>query len=198
MTHAPVAYAPLEPSSPAEHGSDADAGEEAAPRPTARRSRRMAGRPLLLLGAATALVIGTHLVVTAAPAPPVSPAPSGVPAAMAEDASHEDSPEPSESPRVTIAPARVPMTPGPAFAGSVPAGTGVDTDRPKAAMPAAATIGVAAPAVIAPAPSAIDLAVPDIASDSVIAPHRSSDTLGMKKILRALNGSKAAEIPAAP
>ena len=48
----------------------------------------------------------------------------------------------------------------------------------------------------APAPAAIELALPDLAPDSVIASKRAGDTLGMKKILRALNGPKPAEAPA--
>jgi hypothetical protein len=44
--------------------------EDAAPaRPTARRSQRMSGRPMLLVGVAAALVIGTHLALTATPSP---------------------------------------------------------------------------------------------------------------------------------
>ena len=67
VRHLPVAYAPLEFSMPVEERQDADTEELLPHRPTARRSRRMGGRPVLLLGAAVALVIGTHLVLTATP-----------------------------------------------------------------------------------------------------------------------------------
>jgi hypothetical protein len=90
------------------------------------------------------------------------------------------------------------MTPGPAFAGSVPARPGADSARtPKATAPAPAHAPVAAPS-IAPAPAAIELALPDLPPDSVVPAARTGDTMGMKKILRALNGAKSAEAPAAP
>ena len=182
--------------------------DELPPRPTARRSRRMTGRPLLLLGAAAALVVGTHLVLTATPSAFVDPAET--PAAVAET---EDPSQPAaetrsaetrvtEAPRVTRAPARVSMTPGPAFAGSVPARPGADSARtPKATThaPAAAPGPAPAPAdsSIAPAPASIELAIPGLAPESVVPTARTGDTMGMKKILRALNGPKPAEGSAA-
>jgi hypothetical protein len=86
------------------------------------------------------------------------------------------------------------MTPGPAFAASAPVPPGADTIAPRAkapvapAMPTKAEPAEAAPS-IAPAPVELDLALPDLRTDS-IATARRSDTMGMKKILRALNGPK--------
>jgi hypothetical protein len=92
------------------------------------------------------------------------------------------------------------MTPGPAFAGSVPAAPGTERSAPapKAFAPAPTpSAGEAAPA-IAPAPAELDLALPTLSADSVV-PKRARDTMAMKKILRALNGEKAPEAaPAAP
>jgi hypothetical protein len=89
------------------------------------------------------------------------------------------------------------MTPGPAFAGSVPARPGADsagTTKPATPGPAPAP---AAPA-IAPAPAALDLALPDLTRDSLVPPPRTGDTMGMKKVLRALNGARSAEGSATP
>ncbi len=43
----------------------------------------------------------------------------------------------------------------------------------------------------------MDLALPDLPPDSVVPTARTADTLGMKKILRALNGAKPVEAAAA-
>jgi hypothetical protein len=130
---APAPFAPLEFAAPVEEGNRAPTAELLLPRPPARRSRRLGGRPLLLLGTAASLVIGTHLVLTAAPS--VSADPSEAPVTPTSGDDRDDSSGPTnaavdrpattinssktraaEAPRVTIAPARVPMTPGPAFA----------------------------------------------------------------------------------
>jgi hypothetical protein len=42
----------------------------------------------------------------------------------------------------------------------------------------------------------MELGLPDFPSDSVVPAKRTSDTLGMKKILRALNGAKPKEASA--
>ncbi|CAN5853829.1 hypothetical protein BH24GEM1_BH24GEM1_00020 [soil metagenome] len=202
----PAAHAPPEVFAPAvEH--PASHVDELLPLPTARRSRRMGGGPVKLLGAAAALVICTHLVVTS-----TSPAiadPAAPPTARMDDARSSSDPTPheadrptdgiisseagaSEAPRVTIAPARVPMTPGPAFAASAPARPGESSVAPAQASVAPAQ------ASIAPAPAAIELALPDLAADSLARSAPTKDTLGMKKILRALNGPTSAEAPAAP
>ena len=224
---APEAYAPTMQPPPAsavtmralavEH--PASHVDELLPRPTARRSRRMGGGPVKLLGAAAALVICTHLVVTSTS--PTIADPATPPTARMDDARSSSDPTPheadrptdgiisseagaSEAPRVTIAPARVPMTPGPAFAASVPARPGESSAAPKAptkptSVPAPVPASVApAQASIAPAPAAIELALPDLAADSLARSARTKDTLGMKKILRALNGPTSAEAPAAP
>lgn len=211
--HRPVEaapYAPLEfAHEEAAHG--AEDGELLLPRPTARRSRRVSGRPLLLLGVAASLVLGTHLLLSSTP--PVSadaadaPAPSA-PAAKAEDApaapaepaaAEVSAPETrpaAPAPRVTTAPARVPMTPGPAFAGSVPARLDDSIALTKPPAPVAAAAPLAAPSAITPPPAALEMALPDLATDSLIPAAQTKDTLGMKKILRALNGPKPAEAPA--
>ena len=216
-SRAPVSHASAAayaaPELPVPLGEHRHAGhEEPLRRPTARRSRRMAGRPLMLLGTAAALVC-THLVLSAAPAtstdasetpatsspePELFPEPplpeSGEPAAATGSAESGA----GEAPRVTIAPARVPMIPGPAFAGSVPARAGTDSiAATRSPAPAPAPVPTAPPA-IAPAPGAIELALPDLSSDSVVPSARTSDTLGMKKILRALNGARPAEASASP
>jgi hypothetical protein len=216
VTHAPAhataAYVPLEYSGPLAEPYHAEL-EELHHRPTARRSRRLGGRPVMLLGVAAGLVIGMHLLLTATPSASADPAES--PAVASESENVEESApvarEPGEpavepavdageadvaTPRVTTAPARVPMTPGPAFAGSVPARPGADTAAtPRAA--AAPAPAAAAPA-IAPAPVAIDLGLPPLVPDSLAPTARTGDTLGMKKILRALNGPKPVEAPTAP
>jgi hypothetical protein len=212
---APAPFAPLEFAAPVEEGNRAPTAELLLPRPPARRSRRLGGRPLLLLGTAASLVIGTHLVLTAAPS--VSADPSEAPVTPTSGDDRDDSSGPTnaavdrpattinssktraaEAPRVTIAPARVPMTPGPAFAGSVSVRPGADSTAPapKATPAPAPTPTVAAPS-ITPPPEALELTLPDFESEPTVSSTRSSDTLGMKKILRALNGAKAAEAPAA-
>ncbi|HUQ15851.1 MAG TPA: hypothetical protein VM094_07330 [Gemmatimonadales bacterium] len=219
-THAPEPYRSMEYRPPVEERRDTDADELPLPRPTARRSRRMGGRPLLLLGAAAALVVGTHFVLTATPsasADPSEPTPSVAgseePESSSEPASEADQPaagtgsagttsavtRATEAPRVTIAPARVSMTPGPAFAGSVPARPGADsTAKPKAAIQAPAPEPAPAAASIAPAPAAIELTLPGLPPDSIVPTARTGDTMGMKRILRALNGTKPTEASAAP
>ncbi len=210
--HAPVTYSPRElpePFTPEDH----EEPDLTAPRPTARRSHRAGGRPLLLLGAAAALVAGTHLALTATP--PASRA-TDAPAAVAADDDGEDplevpeatADQPSDAgvQRVTSAPARVVMTPGPAFSGSVPT-RGVPDSAPGRSTSALAPIaaGASNPAdapaiapVIAPVPGAIDLALPDLGADPVVPATRRGDTLGMKKILRALNAPSQAGAPIRP
>jgi hypothetical protein len=168
--------------------------EEMHARPTARRSRRGGGRPLLLVGVAAALVIGAHLALTAAPSSAEPEVPAEEPAARVAPPRPEKPVTPAEPPaRVTSAPARVRMTPGPAFAGSVPASPGADTTTARKAptasvAPAASEPAASAPS-IAPAPVELELALPDLGTDS-IAPTRTGDSMAMKKILRALNGAK--------
>jgi hypothetical protein len=194
----------------------ADADQLPLLRPTARRSRRMRGRPVLLLGAAAALVVGTHLVLTATPSASTDPAeapasvagseepesPSEPPSFEADQpAARTGSAEPraTEVARVTIAPARVSMTPGPAFAGSVPARPGADSAaKAKATTRAPAPAPAPAEPSIAPAPAAIELSLPGLPPDAVAPAARTGDTMGMKRILRALNGTKPVEASAAP
>jgi hypothetical protein len=203
---ATVTYAPrspiLSPPAPASPPATREPVEEMHPRPTARRSHRPGGRPLLLLGVAAGLVLAAHFGLT-----PTPPAPDTADTAAPEEVVTEpaESDEPAEEPvaratpkaaetatpaKVTSSPARVRMTPGPAFTGSVPAQPGTDTAGPRAKGPAVPVTTPAAPAPsLAPAPVELELGLPNIKSDS-IAPARSGDTLAMKKILRALNGSK--------
>jgi hypothetical protein len=197
--------------------AEPEADEVMLPRPTARRSQRMGGRPVILLGAAAALVIGTHFILTETPSASADAVAS--PAPVAERERIETAPEPSRSsvelpaaetrtaervpgagrapePRVTTAPARVAMTPGPAFAGSVPARPGADSmvaARARAFAPAPVPATPTESLSIAPPPVAIDLGLADIPPDSLVGPRRTGDTLAMKKILRAINGGKAAE-----
>ena len=215
VTYAPLGFA--EPPAPARHEPD----EPAHARPTARRSRRASGRPLLLLGAAAGLVLAAHFALTAMPpasagtsdmAEPAEAAPEPAANLPAEAAAEPAAPAAPTAPapraaeteppaRVTSAPARVPMTPGPAFSGSAPARPGADPGvAPRATAPAAPPAPAAAApedGAITPAPAAIELALPDLPPDSVMPAARSGDTLAMKKILRALNGTKQ-EAPAAP
>jgi hypothetical protein len=190
--------------------------EEAYARPTARRSRRGGGRPFLLVGVAGALVFAAHLALTATPSASADAFESAEPEAIATEPEKSDAPAApvekpatrvtspagvtaaaaaaSTTPRVTSSPARVRMTPGPAFAGSVPVQPGADTVAPRAKAPVtpspAAAVEPASPApIIAPAPVELELKVPDLPGDSLM-PPRTSDTMAMKKILRALNGSK--------
>ena len=192
--------------------------ELVAPRPAVRRSRRASGRPLMLLGAASALVIGAHLVLTATPPPSASTADTAGPAEPAARPAASERPpsqpvEPTRpapsagvtaSSRVTTEPARVLMTPGPAFAGSAPARLGdssavrqttakppVPRGTPTAA-PAASPPPDSAPH-IAPAPAALELALPVLPSDSIVPTTGTGDTMGMKRILRALNGGAPAK-----
>jgi hypothetical protein len=217
VTHPPVTHPPakrsrepyrsLEYPPPPEERHETESGEPPLPRPTARRSRRMGGRPFLLLGAAASLVVGTHFVLTATPSASANP-PAHPPEASASVAGDEapdiaaepPAPTATGAPRVTIAPARVRMTPGPAFAGSVPARSGADsagTTKSTAPQPAPAPAAPAAPA-IAPPPAGVELTLPDLTPGSVVPPPRTGDTMGMKKVLRALNGASPAEGSAAP
>jgi hypothetical protein len=100
------------------------------------------------------------------------------------------------------------MTPGPAFAASAPARGDADStlgQRPARPAPAAASAAASTPAgevlpapAIAPPPAELRLVLPDLPPDSVVPAARTGDTMAMKKILRALNGPKPGETPAAP
>ena len=185
---------------PEEHGHE---------RPTARRAPRAGGRPLLLLGTAAAIAVGAYFALAARSPAPASASEHAAPA----DASAEYFEEPLEeeapnlqgaaagatSPpaRVSSAPARVPMTPGPAFAASVPARPGSDAAAARGPAPAPAPAAIA-PGVssIEPAPVELEMALPDLRADSVVPVARTGDSLAMKRILRALNGSKPEEAAA--
>jgi len=181
--------------------------EESHARPTARRSKRAGGRPLLLVGIAAALVAAAHFALNATPSTSADSSDGAEPEeelvtervaaeAPAEEPAVKVLPAPTAAtpPRVTSSPARVRMTPGPAFAGSVPAQPGVDTVAPRAKVPVApATSAPADPDAAAPsiAPAPVELlALPDLKTDSVAPTRAAGDTMAMKKILRALNGSK--------
>jgi hypothetical protein len=179
---------------------------EPQPRPTARRSPRAHGRPLLLLGVAAALVVGAHVALTRMPSVAADASEQAGPAAAAEEmvpagSSAVSPPEPAAAAttppapatRVSSAPARLRMTPGPAFSGSAPLAPGGPPGPSK--PPAAASnraqpiVDSAAPA-IAPAPVAPELSLPDLSTDSIVPAARAGDSMAMKKILRALNGPK--------
>jgi hypothetical protein len=183
--------------------------EEPHARPTARRAHRSSGRPLLMLGVAATLVLAAHFALSASRSAAADASDRTEPADAATEAADSAEPEAETPPapaaaetpaRVTSAPARVRMTPGPAFAGSVPATPGAEDTRPAqkaSALAATPAAGETAPA-IAPAPVELDLSMPSLPTDSVV-PKRTRDSMAMKKILRALNGAKAAETaPAAP
>jgi hypothetical protein len=85
----------------------------------------------------------------------------------------------------------------------VPARPGADSAKTRKAntqAPAPARAPTAAPAEpsIAPAPAAIELTLPGLPPEAVVPTARTGDTMGMKRILRALNGAKPAEASAAP
>ncbi len=199
---ASAAYVPLEYRGPVEEAEPATT-EDAPARPTARRSRRAAGRPVMLLGAAVALVVGTHFILTATPSASAdavaAPAPS--PEERRSDAAGDEGALAGGSTEAPVAtsPTRVRMTPGPAFSGSAPLRNGdtLAAVAPARTAPAApAPAPASADAGLAPAPIEMDLALSDLPADSVVPTARTSDTLGMKKILRALNGAKTVEATA--
>jgi|GEM_PF-6556862 len=177
--------------------------EGAAELPTARRSRRAAGRPLLLIGSAVALVFGAQMLLgsrsgarrdaDAVAQPPAREVP--VPAASKQPERRAAPAAPKPVPSPAPAPAVV-MTPGPAFAPSVPARPGdapVDRQPAPAPAPAHAAAAPAAEAApgIAPAPEAIELDVPALpASDSLAPDAGPADSLAMKRILKAVSGKK--------
>ena len=209
--HQAATYVPLEYSGPLAEPYHAEA-DEPHHRSTARR-RRVGGRPVMLFGVAASLVVGMQILLSSTPSASADPAAeaeaeeTAIPDEIDDPASLTpdpvNAPVASEAPartpaaRVTTAPARVPMVPGPAFAGSAPLRSGADTvaTRPAPAPQPAAPV---AASEIAPAPAAIDLGMPALVPDSLAPTARTTDTMGMKKILRALNGPKPAEAAAAP
>jgi hypothetical protein len=173
---------------------------ESEQRAPARRSRRAAGRPLLLIGSAAALVLGgqRYLAARGAVGGAVAPmAETAAEAAQPETRPVERKPTPgpkaaSKASAMATPPVQVPrrqpaplvpaptqrMQPGPAFAASVPA-SGIASPPP--APPTAPRITPPAPALvpgqapagdvgIAPAPSAIELDVPAALPGESIAP----------------------------
>ena len=179
-------------------------------RAPARRSRRAAGRPLLLIGSAAALVLGGQRYlasredrVAAAPvseisSPAATPASQGVSPGQPRAAVTPKAP-PRQPTAPVLPPATQRMQPGPAFAASVPARGAVLPPTQAAAPHLAPTSPVPLPGqtpssdgAIAPAPSAIDLDVPTVVPDS-IAPSVADgrDSLAIKRILKAVAGRKA-------
>ncbi len=216
VTYAPLVFADTADEPAHAVHPHAETEEPTHPRPTARRSIRAGGRPLAMVGVAAALVVAGHFALTAMrsnPADATESAPTNVaaePEAAEPAGVGEEAPAPSASgsaptgsaERVSTSSARVPMTPGPAFAGSAPADPSDSAAATRAAAPAptppAPTPGAPAGPALAPAPVELELAIPDIASDSLVPTARSGDTMAIKKILRALNGAKPAESPSAP
>jgi hypothetical protein len=209
----PAAFVRLEYSGPL--GDTHEATDVQPARPTARRSRRLRAHPLRMIGAAAALALGTHLVLTTTPlgsavstdAVPAAPSAAGneepgTPVAENGGQLASDG-DVTETRTVTSEPARVPMTPGPAFAGSAPARPGADSaarasTRAAAAAPAPAPAAPAEPSAIVPAPLSFELGLPELPSDSIVPSAPPRDTMGMKKILRALNGPKPVEASRKP
>jgi hypothetical protein len=186
-------------------------------RATARRSRRTAGRPLLLIGSAAVLVLGGQRYLASRGGPVAEPAP--VPEASAVNSAPRPAEQKASRPtRVSAGPSAVTrpaqvapqlsapaaatptqrMQPGPAFAASVPA-RGIEV--PAAPAPGRSTVPAApaaeqAPrvdAAIAPAPTAIDLELPAALPSESIAPKldEGQDSLALKRILKAVTGRKA-------
>jgi hypothetical protein len=203
--------------------------EHAEPRAPARRSRRTAGRPLLLVGSAALLVFAGQRFLASRAAPSPVPSPAGALATPAEPARAEipeppsppepASPSPSSArpapqtaaprpePREPLVPPPSrPMTPGPAFAASVPAriapGSPLPGSAPEPTASAPARPWRPAPpadsAAIAPAPAAIQLDLPALLPGDSIAPALDDgrDSLAIKRILKAVSGRKAS--PASP
>ena len=164
----------------------------------------------MLFGVAASLVIGMQIMLSSTPSASADPAAAAAETEETEIPDEIDdpaslTPDPVNAPvastpaqRVTTAPARVPMVPGPAFAGSAPLRPGADSmvTRPVPA-PAPQPAAPVTTSEIAPAPIAMDLGLPAV-PDSLAPTARTSDTMGMKKILRALNAPKPAEAAAAP
>jgi hypothetical protein len=189
-------------------------------RATARRSRRTAGRPLLLIGSAAVLVLGGQRYLASRGGPVAEPAPvaeasTSAPVKSAPRPIEQKAPQPkrgSASPSPVTRPAQVApqqsapaaaastqrMQPGPAFAASVPA-RGAETPaapppRPSTTpAPPAAEQAPRVDAAIAPAPTAIDLDLPAALPGESIAPavDQSRDSLALKRILKAVTGRKA-------
>lgn len=214
VTYAPLVFADTTDDAAHAEPTHSPPEEHTHPRPTARRSMRAGGRPLALVGVAAALVVAANFGLSAmrsssAAATEAAPADVAAEPAAEAPAPADEPPIPAaEAPsarrgaeRVSTASARVPMTPGPAFAGSAPVdpGDSAATARALAPAPTPASTSAASPApAIAPAPVELEVAIPDIAADSLVPSMRTGDTMGMKKILRALNGAKPAEAPATP
>ena len=173
--------------------------EQTQHRAPARRSRRTAGRPLLLVGSAALLVFAGQRLLASRVSGSVEPAvaeagapepaaaespPAATKAPVAGRAEQTAVPAvPSPARPAPVAPAPVaqspsrPMTPGPAFAASVPArltpgASSTTLPAPAASVPPAAPRSVPNPdsAAIAPAPSAIELDVPAVLPGESIAP----------------------------
>jgi hypothetical protein len=203
------------------------AAEHTEHRAPARRSRRTAGRPLLLVGSAAVLVFaGQRFLasraaarsepapvaesVAAEPAPTESPRPAtrasaapstrqpAAPAAPAPVRAAPARPAPVASEPLVPAPSR-PMTPGPAFAASVPSRVTPGSPLPGSAPVTAGSTPAPRPAprpdsaAIAPAPTAIELDVPTTLPGESIAPSLDNgrDSLAIKRILKAVTGRKA-------
>jgi hypothetical protein len=200
--------------------------EQSEHRATARRSRRAGGRPFLLVGTAALLVfagqryLASRGIAGEAEVPSVEAAATPVNAepAMRADAkpsaARRAESAPTQAARPNSAPAQAPaqrpeplvpppsraMSPGPAFAASVPARGTSPSPAPAApaAAPPPASIGSRPgprpdSAAIAPAPAAIQLDVPGLLPGESIAPtlDEGRDSLAIKRILKAVTGRKA-------
>ena len=187
-------------------------------RATARRSRRIAGHPLLLIGSAVVLVLGGQRYLAsrggpvAEPAPVAEAAPSESPKSAPRPADQKAS-QPkrvSAGPSAVTRPAQVApqqsapaaagptqrMQPGPAFTASVPARGAVAPPAPAPSTVPAAPAAEQTPRVeadIAPAPTAIDLDLPAALPGESIAPKldEGQDSIALKRILKAVTGRKA-------
>lgn len=176
--------------------------------PVARR-RTAGGRPLVYAGSAVVLVVAGYLTATATPARPAAAAP--VPAAVApaepeqatpaedltEQMPHEDVDVVSEvvAPPTT-APASVihevtPRTGPPSLAWSSSAGAIAPA---KSEPPPAPAVKPPASA-ITPPPAMVELAIPALPTGDSLAPsaRATRDTAAIKRIMKAVTGSKPSE-----
>jgi hypothetical protein len=185
--------------------------------PLFRGRRRMGGKPLLLAAAAIVVAVGARFMLAAAPpaeepelpiatlgsSPPHVPEPPAAvpapkPAATKPAATPAPAPAPPRAaPALRLEPA-APSVPGPAFAPALPSGSAPPvpkpSGRPFAQAKAVALVGDSVPApLIEPAPAQIDLALPGTvpSTDSISVVSKSADSNAIRRILKAVTGSKA-------
>jgi hypothetical protein len=178
------------------------------------RGRRKMGRRPLLVAAVIVAAVGARFMLAAAPP---TAAPEELPiTVLGSSPAHVDEPEPRvaptpepaaeptppPAPRRASLPTRAepstPSVPGPAFAPSLPV-TAIPTSRGATVTPPTPAKAVASPPeptsapAIEPAPAQIDLALPGVIlrTDSIALIPKSADSNAMRRILKAVTGTKA-------